>query len=97
MSLGEIVRMKSWKTYMHDGISSTTYDVFPEYGKRKTVAVFIQLGVEPANINEGLASYALRTDDIILMLAEQIKKCRAAASVAARGRPKPKSRLKGKK
>lgn len=82
MSLGEVIRLKRWQTYLDDGRSSVTYDIFPKYGKGKTVGVFVMLGVEPVTLDER----AIQCEDAILLMADKIKHVRAESAAKAKKR-----------
>lgn len=65
------LRLKSYKTYLNDGRSSTTFDI----ADKGRVFVALILGDEPACITD--ESQYLDVDSVILEMAQCIQKARA--------------------
>ena len=68
--MSNIIRLKSYKSFLSDGRSSTTNDV----ADKTEVLVAVIVGTEPLKIVDD-ADW-LNVDDVILDMAEHIKKLR---------------------
>lgn len=66
--MADILRLKSYKTFLNDGRSSVTYDV-----TKGSVAVAVIVGHEPLRLD---GNNALDVDRVILEMARHIRKCR---------------------
>lgn len=66
--MAELIRLKSYKTFLDDGKSSATYAV-----DKGCVAIAIIIGYEPAKYDE---NEAVDIDETILDIAKHIKECR---------------------
>jgi hypothetical protein len=75
----EILRLKSYKTYLDDGKS------YVGYGTEKgQVGIAIILGYEPAKIDK--EEDCLKIDDVILEIATHIKKARKEKKMKAKAK-----------
>lgn len=65
--MADVLRLRNYKTYLSDGMSSITCDVVP----KSEVLVALELGYEPQKITD--PSERVDIDDRILKMAEWIK------------------------
>lgn len=80
--MAEILRLKGWRTFLHDGRSSTTYGT----RNKKEVAVAVIIGYEPAAPTS--SEECVPVDDEIVRLADYIRSERKKDSVKPK-RKKP--------
>lgn len=66
--MADLIRLKSYTTFLDDGKSSATYKVDKGY-----VAIALIIGDEPAKYD---AENAIDIDETILSMAKHIKECR---------------------
>lgn len=78
--MAEVVRLKSWTTYLEDGKSSVTYKI----DDKKKVGVFLGVGVEPASLIGVDEKEIINVDDFILKLAAAIRKSRKEKKASAK-------------
>lgn len=76
MAFMDVVRLKNYKTYLHDGKSSITYGM----DNKKNVIVAVICGVEPAVITED--KQMLDVENIIIEVAKGITEARAEKAEA---------------